>query len=602
MSAAITGISADESVPPLGTEVPKSVKAWPAVAMVAAYWTAYGVIGQLDIADFNIFLFRTLALLILLLAFLGWWLFQRGASRRERWGVLGATIALGVAAMLLRHKSIVIPAVVMPVLQAVFTAWAGWLWFVQAKPARLRRTGMIAIAAIAWAATLLVRMDGLSGETKAVFHLRWTPSAEEQYLVERAKAGAVDEAPEPPSPSAEPLVAKEGDWPTFRGGELDATVSGIKIATDWNEHPPKQLWRRRMGPGWSSITVVDDRLFTQEQRGEIEAVVCFDAATGDVIWSHEDKARFSETLGGDGPRATPTFHEGMIYALGATGILNCLDGATGEVKWTRNIAEDSGAKTPDWGFTSSPLIIDGRVIVFSGGNLETGGDPEKSLLAYDATTGASQWQASGGSHSYSSPQRASLDGVEQVLFLGDASLNAVDPADGTSLWQFAIGSQMGQPSIQPHPISPSQLLVSFTPDGGTILLDVKRDGEKWQAEPAWIKKTLKPFFNDFVRHEDALYGFDRTIFCSVDLKTGKLNWKGGRYGAGQVLLLADQGVLLVITEKGEAVLVEADPNEHHELGKFQAIEGKTWNHPTLVSGRLFVRNAEEMACYELKIE
>ena len=570
--------------------------------MVATYWAAYGVIGLLNISDFSIFLFRTLALLVLLLAFFGWWLFQRGACRRERWGLFGAMIALGVVAMVLRHQSIVIPAVVFPVLQAVFTAWAGWLWFTQAKPARLRRTGMLAIAALAWAATLLVRMDGLSGETSAVFHLRWTPSAEELYLVESKNPDAAGETSSPPSPSAEPLVAKEGDWPTFRGGERDATVTGVKIATDWNEHPPKQLWRRRIGPGWSSITVVDDRLFTQEQRGDDEAVVCFDAATGEVIWSHEDDARFSETLGGDGPRATPTFHDGMIYALGATGILNCLDATTGEVKWTRNIAKDSGAKTPDWGFTSSPLVIDARVIVFSGGNLETGGDPAKSLLAYDATTGEPQWQASGGSHSYSSAQRAEFGGVEQVLFLGDASLNAVDPANGTPLWQFAAGGEMGQPSIQPHPINSSQLLVSFTPDGGTILLDVKRDGEAWKADPAWIKKTLKPFFNDFVRHEDALYGFDRTIFCSVDLATGKLNWKGGRYGAGQVLLLADQGVLLVITEKGEAVLVAADPKEHRELGKFQAIEGKTWNHPTLVGDRLFVRNAEEMACYELKME
>src|SRR5205085_11920790 len=119
------------------------------------------------------------------------------------------------------------------------------------------------------------------------------------------------------------------------------------------------VWRRRVGPGWSSFAVISDRGFTQEQRGEAEAVVCFDIATGDEIWSHEDKARFEEIVAGAGPRATPTFAGGRIYALGGSGVLNCLDAATGRPIWTRDIAEEAETKPPQWGFSSSPLIKNG---------------------------------------------------------------------------------------------------------------------------------------------------------------------------------------------------------------------------------------------------
>jgi hypothetical protein len=146
------------------------------------------------------------------------------------------------------------------------------------------------------------------------------------------------------------------------------------------------------------------------------------------------------------------------------------------------------------------------------------------------------------------------------------------------------------------------LLIAFTEAAGTMRLKVGRNGEAWNIEDVWKggTKALKPYFNDYVTYEDSIYGFDGTIFCCVDLENGKRRWKGGRYGGGQVLLLADQGVLVVISEQGEVVLVAANPEKHEELGKFQAIEGKTWNHPTVIDNKLYVRNAEEMACYELK--
>jgi outer membrane protein assembly factor BamB len=465
---------------------------------------------------------------------------------------------------------------------------------------------MFAIPLFLWAATTLVRMDGLSGAGDVEFFWRWIPTAEERFLAERARSDQKAANDEQPA-AAEPLVASEQDWPRFRGVNADSALHGVKIATNWDESPPRLVWRRRMGPGWSSITVVGDRLFTQEQRGEREAVVCFDAATGNEIWAHEDNARFSEELGGDGPRATPTFADGKLYALGATGILNCLDAATGELQWTQDIAppklddaiktnEESAPQRPYWGYASSPLVTGDVVVVFAAG------DRADSLRAYAIDTGEQAWTAASGTRSYSSPQMATFEDEEQVLYLSELELTAVDPKTGRNRWRFDAGFEVGEPSIQPHVVGPSQVLVSFSQDAGTILLEVSQDDGAWKAEPVWKERDLKPYFNDFVRYEDSLYGFDGDIFACVDLKTGKRQWKRGRYGAGQVLLLADQGVLLVITEKGEAVLVAADPKEHRELAKFQAIEGKTWNHPTLVGDRLYVRNAEEMACYELKLE
>jgi outer membrane protein assembly factor BamB len=483
---------------------------------------------------------------------------------------------------------------------------------------------MFAIPVFAWAAALCMRLEGLTGIGNADIHARWNPTAEQQFLAERMSHNRPSTDKENGA-GAGPIVAGPHDWTEFRGPHRDGAVHGVQVATNWSESPPKELWRRRVGPGWSSIIVVGGRVYSQEQRGDSEAVFCCDAATGEELWSHEDEARFSESMGGDGPRATPTFFDGKIYALGATGILNCLDAATGELKWTRDAAEGrrpKGAepehsqqpKKPDqstsaekskapetgmplmyWGFASSPLVVDGNVIVF------TGFDREDSLRAFRADSGEPAWRASAGAHSYSSPQLATFDGQRQVLMLSDAELTSTDPSNGRTLWRYESGVKAGDgfPAIQPRLVGEAGVVVSFKSDESAMRLEVSRKDDRWQVERASGSMQFKPYFSDCVQYEDVLYGFEAPVFCAVDVKSGKRLWKKGRYGAGQVLLLADQGVLVVISESGEAVLAAANPKKHQELGRFQAINGKTWNHPTIVDGRLYVRNAEEMACYEL---
>jgi len=447
-----------------------------------------------------------------------------------------------------------------------------------------------------------LRVDGIDGDQQAAVRWRWSTTAEDLYLASRTAANdtaangteangtAANNVPSRYDTSPSTLVAKPGDWTEFRGDDRRGEAHGLKIATDWQSHPPKQVWRQRIGPAWSSMLILGNRLFTQEQRGELEAVVCLDTATGHELWAHQYKARFFDGQAGAGPRSSPTFSAGRLYTLGASGVLNCLEAASGKPCWSRDIVADSGAPLPMWGFSSSPLVVDGLVIVYAGGK----GD--KGLLAYRAPTGKPAWSVATGPVSYSSPQVATIQRRKQVLFLSDAGLVGLEPATGKILWEHkAPGSSVWRVAL-PRQID-EQGVVFGSEDLGLVRLDLAQA----TPSPRWDSRALRPAYNDFVSSDGFIYGFDESFFCCVDAATGKRRWKAGRYGHGQVLLIADQRILLVISETGEAVLVSARPDQHEELGRFQAVNGKTWNHPAIAHGCLYVRNAEEIACYKLAV-
>ena len=591
----------DPAIHPLDHESPArrpALRVWPALAFVAFLWAFMVISTRLEIQMFFRFLGQTAALLLVLLSFLIWWLTRRRLPRGERWLAVGALFAAVVVTMVLSHKSMGI----MPIfggLPWLLTGWAVWLLLTRSHPddpgrSRTRRAGMLVIPFLAMGAFLLLRMEGLRGDGMPQYHWRWTPSAEDRFFA-GGTAPTTAGATAPTTRSAA-LALQPGDWPGFRGPNRDANVPGLRIATDWDAHPPKKLWSQHVGPAWSSITVVDGRAFTQEQRGETELVVCRDADSGAQLWAHDDPGRFEESLSGAGPRATPTFDNGRLYTLGASGTLNCLDGATGQRVWSKDIKADAQAKVPDWGFSSSPLVVNGKVVVYAGGKAN------KSLLAYDADTGSLAWAAPAGTWSYSSPQLATINGREQVLYLSDAGVTAVDPAGGAVLWEHKMPNG-GPRSTQPIALASNLILANYGLESATVLVEVPSGGADAGAQKPvekWSSRNLKPPFNDLVVHNGYVYGFDGSIFTCVDLKDGSRKWKKGRYGAGQVMLLPDQPVLLVTSEQGEAVLVAADPEKHVELGRFQAVTGKTWNHPAIARGKLYVRSADEMAGYELQ--
>ena len=385
---------------------------------------------------------------------------------------------------------------------------------------------------------------------------------------------------------------KRVEWPGFRGPERDSIIRGVRIETDWSKSPPVALWRRPIGPGWSSFAVRGDLVYTQEQRGEDEVVSCYRLTTGEPVWRHRDAARFYAPESGPGPLGTPTVHDGRVYTFGATGIVNALDAGNGAVMWSRNAGTDTGATMPAWGFASSPLVVKDVVIVAASGR----------LVAYDIATGNPRWVRTTGGGGYSSPHLATIDGLAQILLLSGGGVTSVAPADGIVLWQHSWmeGVSIVQPALAPDG---TVLIAGGDTMGGAGIrrLAVARGPAGWTVDERWTSRGLKPYFNDFVVHKGHAFGFDGNILSCIDLADGNRKWKGGRYGSGQLILLPDQDVLLVLSDQGELALVSATPDKFTELARFKAIEGKTWNHPVLVGDVLLVRNGEEMAAFRLPL-
>jgi outer membrane protein assembly factor BamB len=570
-------------------------RVWPALVLVAAYWVFRLVLPWLQLPIYAGFFSMVGAAGLLVLLFFAWWLLSLRIRLKER---LLALVMVAVGAFLaqaLSDPSIGWFSVLIIGLPIIVSLWSLWFLVARRRSVAIQRWGLLAILALVWGPMTIARNDGIDGSQRSTVHWRWSPKAEELFLAERNKS--LGSSPSDATKSSDKQVSLKltpGDWPGFRGAERDGTLRGVQFATDWEANPPKLVWRQRVGPGWSSFTVIGDRVFTQEQRGDVEAVVCLSTADGTEIWSHQDKARFWDMVAGAGPRATPSFDGGQIFTLGATGILSSFDAATGRVHWSRNIVDDSAAPLPMWGFSSSPLVADGMVIVYSGG----AGD--KGLLAYHADSGKLAWTAATGPISYSSPQLLKVDGETHVLLLSDEGLRAVRPTTGTTTWEYTASAPNIWRAVQPRSVGDRQVIIG-SEDLGLVLLDLARDGQAWTAKPHWTSKAMRPAYNDFVLQDGFLYGFDGGIFCCTDVDAGKRRWKAGRYGHGQVLLVADQRLLVVLSETGEVVLVRATPEKHQEVGRLQAIQGKTWNHPVIAHGCLYVRNDEEMACYRLQL-
>ena len=538
------------------------------VPVVAPGLMLYGVLGGV-----------VGALLIVL-----WWLLFSRARWFERLGAVALMLVALFATSRVIDKSIagggmgmLFPILAIPILGLAFVAWA-----VATRRLfdGLRRATMVATILLASGMWALIRTGGFSGDFKNDFHWRWTKTPEEKLL---AQAGR-ESAAVPPA-----ATTKTGaDWPGFRGPGRDGVVHGVRIKTDWSVSPPVQIWRRAVGPGWSSFAVGGELFYTQEQRGDDEVVACYKLSTGEPVWKHRDPARFWESNAGAGPRATPTLSNGRVYSLGGTGILNVLDASDGALVWTRNAASDTSAKVPIWGFAGSPLVVGDVVIVATSG----------ALAAYDLGTGKPRWSGPKGGEGYSSPQLLTNAGVSQVLLLNGAGATSVAPSDGKLLWEH---SWKGYPIVQPAQAADGDVLISVSDRSGLRRLAVTNGPGGCSVTERWTSVGLKPYFNDFVVHKGHAFGFDGSILACISLEDGKRKWKGGRYGNGQLVLLADQDVVLVLSEQGELALVGAILDEFRELAHFPAIKGKTWNHPVLVGDVLLVRNDQEMAAFRLSL-
>jgi outer membrane protein assembly factor BamB len=406
--------------------------------------------------------------------------------------------------------------------------------------------------------------------------------------------------PPPPAATATPATGavttiQIPDVPQFFGPNRDGVVTGARLARDWAATPPRQLWRQPVGAGWSAFAVAGGRAFTQEQRGENEALTCYDALTGKPLWSLTHPAHFSQWQGGEGPRATPTVDRGLVFAYGATGILECAEAATGRRVWSREVLKDYKLENLEWGVSASPLVFAGTVVV-TGGNTRG-----PTLLAFARESGKPQWQSGTDRASYSSPVLTTLAGRSVVLSLNAASLTAHDPATGAELLNHPWAVERVPKAAQPVVLAGDRVFLSAGYGAGCVMLQITAGADgRFTATPLWKSLRMKNQFNSVAGRDGHLYGLDDGVLACLDAGSGARKWKDGRYGSGQSLLVDD--LVLIQTETGPVVLAEARPDAFREFGRIEALGSKTWNHPTLAGRLLLVRNDREAAAYELPVE
>lgn len=467
------------------------------------------------------------------------------------------------------------------------------IWFLASSRfrARTRLIGLAIVILCGLALKGTLRVDGTINGT-GLPRLVWRGS---QSGTVPAAATPTETAKNPVHGA--PLLGLE-DSAQFLGPDRTGVLPVARFSTNWNTQAPRELWRRTIGLGWSSFAVVDGRVWTQEQVGDDERVICLNVASGQTLWSHSERTRFSEWQGGDGPRATPTVQDGRVYAMGGTGILLCLDAATGRLVWRRSVLEENGLSNLIWGTSSSPLIIDGLTVI-------TGGRGSGAVLyAYRSSDGSPAWKSGDGDASYASPILATLAGRRVILSNNAASLTAHDPTTGRILFNHAWGASKWPKASQPVVLPGDRVFVSAGYGMGCQIIQVT-NGEAGsdratgtlKTETTWKGITMKTQFNSPGLRNGYLYGLDDGLLACIDANTGRRIWKDGRFGSGQTLIVGD--TVVVQNENGTVHLCAASPDGFRELGQIAALSSKTWNQPAVAGRYLLVRNDREAVCWEL---
>lgn len=496
---------------------------------------------------------------------------------------------------------------------------AFWFLLFGAASRRVRRTivGGLAFASAAFFIAFRPVYNGDMGVYR--WRLRFASNADQQLAALRSIGEAAD------------WEVTSNDYPRFLGNGYWAEVKGTELETDWQKHPPQELWRHEIGAGWSAFAIAGDYAVTQEQRGENELVTCYRVQTGEAVWTHADATRFDPPdaiggLGDVGPRATPTIQGDRIFTQGGTGIVNCLDARTGKVIWSHDTPTEFGATVSLWGKSGSPLVVDNMVIVSVGapaGGWEAGPPNSKveksatsntynsSLVAFDRKTGAVRWSSGSRQASYASPIVATLAGERQIIVVNESWVTAHRASDGKILWEHPWSNETDTNAScsQPVPLDGDRLFLSKGYGTGCSLLAIKRDASgMFSANPLWsppIKNVMKTKLCNVVVRDGFIYGLDDVLLECIELETGAVQWKKRRrpeFGHGQIMLIGNN--ILVLSETGELALVEANPSEYHELAHIQALDDAnvTWDNPAFAPPYLLVRNAREAACYRLPIK
>jgi len=514
-----------------------------------------------------------------------------------RWVValLAVAMAGGIAFAWLvpdlqRQDRLVRTAILLIAAAALFLVW---VVFLSGWKGRARWSVLAVAIAVILFCRFALRISGVTGDLMPIVEWRWTERRADVPVrsnTETDSASEISRRSLPSQAAAAEDARAPGEYPQFLGPNRDGTLPGPRLARDWQQTPPRELWRRTVGSAWSGFAVQGNRAVTQEQHGPEERVVCYDVLTGTPLWSHSDRSRYATTIAGEGPRATPTIWSNRVYSIGGAGALNCLDLASGKVLWHTNTLAAHGAKLPEWGVASSPLVTDRAVFVTVGGR-------NSSMVAHDKGTGAVLWTSGNDDVHWSSPIRVAFDGVPQILIFSE-NVSSYDEGSGKLLWHYPWRNPYPHVSV-PLVLSSNRVLVSQGYGTGAELLQVSHDGGRWQAQRIWKSIRMKSKFGTLIHRDGFVYGLDDGALACIDASTGELKWKGDRYGHGQMILVGD--LLLLMAESGDVVLLEPNPAEPRELARHKVFSAKTWNPPALAGDLLLVRNDREAACLRLAL-
>ena len=390
------------------------------------------------------------------------------------------------------------------------------------------------------------------------------------------------------------------DWPQFRGPNRDGVSTETGLLKDWPAGGPKLAWKATgLGLGYSTVSISANRIFTIGDKGDTGFVICLSAADGSPVWNTKlAKAGAAGWGSFEGPRNCPTVDGDLLYAIGQWGDLVCLESATGKEIWRKSFTNDFGAKRPEWGFSEAPLVDGEKLVVTPGG-------PNGAIVALNKKTGALLWQSKEFTDfpQYSSLMPATIGGVRQYIQLTMTNLAGVAAADGKLLWRVP---RKGQIAVVPTPIVQNDFVYVSSGYGiGCNLFQITGSGNKFDAKEIYANKVMVNHHGGVIKVGDYLYGYsDGKGWTCQDFKTGDSKWEEKeKLGKGSLVYADGHFYLRQEDKEGTVALIEASPSGYKEHGRFDQPDRskqKTWSHPVVANGKLFLRDQDLLLCYDIK--
>lgn len=401
--------------------------------------------------------------------------------------------------------------------------------------------------------------------------------------------------------AADVTASKPGEWPSFRGADRSGVSQEKGLLKSWPAGGPKLLWKTpNLGEGHSSIAIANGRIYSMGLRGDNEVVWALNVKDGQEAWSTKIAAGGSlrGRQGGFGSRCTPTIVGNRLYAEGVQGDVICLDVANGKQIWKKNLVTDFGGSVPTWGYSESPLVDGDKVIVTPGGSTP--------IVALKAATGEVVWKAQipeGDDAHYASAIIADVDGQREYIQLLSGALVGVDAKTGKQLWRYkAPANGTANCSAPIYRDNMAFAATGYRTGGGAVKLTASSSGVT--AKEVYFTKQMQNHHGGVVLVGDYLYGCDERYLTCINFKTGEVRWAAtAEQSVGKGSVTYADGCLYVRSERGPVALVEANPREYVEKGRFDQPDrsrAAAWAYPVVCDGKLYLRDQDNLFCYDVK--